>query len=316
MRNFFYAMVLVLLVVVGLYVSPKSFASGDVSKVADPDLPYQIVEIKPSGEQNTYNGASSNFDPIIIIPDLGVAYYPEDKIIAFPDPKLGIGSTIKIERAPVIKIKDGKKIKDLRSWTKTVGELLAEKNIELGTDDKISSDPSAQIFDGSNIVITRVAITTIIEQKPIDFQIVTKKNSGQEKDYKKIVQAGKKGIKNYHYLVTREDGIEVSRVLQKTEIATPPVDQIVEVGTIVKTYGSGTATWYNRSKTRVAASNSIPAGTMVNVVNTANGKSVVVTVDDHGIRSNAMIDLSSDAFAAIGSLGAGIVNVRVEKYYP
>lgn len=280
------------------------------------NFPYKIVEIKPSGEQSIINGGSANTDPKKIISDLNIIYYPEDKLSAFPDPKLGIGSVITINRAPVIEIKDGKKIKDYRSWTKTVGELLAEKGIELGIDDKIDLPISANIADGLTIIITRVAKTTVIEPKPIDFKIVTKKNSSQEKDYKKILQAGKKGIKNYYYLVTREDGVEVSRQLQKTEIATPPVDQIVEVGTIVKTFGSGTATWYNRSKTRVAASNTIPSGTMVNVVNLANGKSVVVTVDDYGIRSGAMIDLSKDAFSAIGSPNAGIINVRVEKYYP
>lgn len=280
------------------------------------NFPYKTVEIKPSGEQVIVYGGSANFDPAKIISDLNIIYYPEDKVSAFPDPKLGIGSVVTINRAPIIKIKDGKKIKDYRSWVKTVGELLSEKGIGLGTDDKTDVLVSANIKDGSTITITRVAKTTVIEPKPIDFKIVTKKNTSQEKDYKKIIQIGKKGVKNYYYLVTREDGVEVSRQLQKTEIAVPPTDQIVEVGTIVKTYGTGTATWYNRSKTRVAASNTIPPGTIVNVVNVANGKNVVVTIDDSGIRSGAMIDLSSDAFAAIGSLSAGIINVRVEKYYP
>ena len=315
MRNFLYAIVLVSLVVIGGYFSSKSNASGSYqSRVVS--YPYQIIEIKPSGEQNQTDGVSQDFEPAKIIPDLGIAFYPEDRINVLPDPKMGIGSVITIHRAPAIRVIDGKKEAVYRSWTKTVGELLSEKNIELGIDDKISAPKEAEVFDGSKITITRVAKTIIIEPKPIDFNVVTKKNTSQEKDYKKIIQVGKPGVKNYYYLVTREDGVEVSRVLQKTEIASPPTDQIVEVGTIVKIYGTGIATWYNRSKMRVAASDKIPKGTVVNVVNTANGKNVVVTVDDHGVAGGAIIDLSRDAFEAIGSLSAGIINVRVEKYYP
>jgi len=315
MRNFFYALVLVSILAFGFFISSKTLAGGD-SVASNAAYPYEIIVIKPGGASSTFTGGSQSYDPKTIIGDLGITLYPEDKVSAFPDPKLGIGSQIKILRAPVITIKDGKKETVYRSWAATVSELLAEKNIELGVDDKINASKDARIFDGSRIIIIRVAITTVIEPKPIDFQTVTKKNTSQEKDYKKILQTGAKGVKNYYYLVTREDGEEVSRQLQKTKIATPPTDRIVEIGTMVKVYGSGTATWYNRNKKLVAASNTLPAGTRVNVVNLANGKSVVVTIDDHGIQGGTIIDLSSDAFAAIGSLGAGTINVRLEKYYP
>jgi rare lipoprotein A len=81
-------------------------------------------------------------------------------------------------------------------------------------------------------------------------------------------------------------------------------------------YGTGQATWYSRNATMVAASNTIPKGTLVRVVDLANGKSVVVEIDDAGIQGGAIIDLSDDAFAALAPLGAGVINVRVEKYYP
>jgi rare lipoprotein A len=63
-----------------------------------------------------------------------------------------------------------------------------------------------------------------------------------------------------------------------------------------------------------AASNVLPRGTKVTVVNPANGKSVTLTINDSGIKGRAIIDLSFDAFAALGGTKAqGIMTVRVEK---
>jgi rare lipoprotein A (peptidoglycan hydrolase) len=166
------------------------------------------------------------------------------------------------------------------------------------------------------IKINRVAKTTVIVPEAVEYKTVKKSNPNIEKGNKKILQAGANGSKNKYYLVTRQDGVEVSRVFQKSEITKDPVDEIVEVGTKIVTYGSGTATWYKRNQTMVAAHNSLPKGTKVKVINTSNGKSVVVTIDDRGIQGSAIIDLSSDAFAAIASLGSGVANVRIEKYYP
>lgn len=194
MRNFFYALVLVSILAFGFFISSKTLAGGD-SVASNAAYPYEIIVIKPGGASSTFTGGSQSYDPKTIIGDLGITLYPEDKVSAFPDPKLGIGSQIKILRAPVITIKDGKKETVYRSWAATVSELLAEKNIELGVDDKINASKDARIFDGSRIIIIRVAITTVIEPKPIDFQTVTKKNTSQEKDYKKILQTGAKGVK-------------------------------------------------------------------------------------------------------------------------
>jgi rare lipoprotein A len=62
-----------------------------------------------------------------------------------------------------------------------------------------------------------------------------------------------------------------------------------------------------------AASNTLPYGTMVHVVNTSNGKSVDVKVVDHGIQGSAIIDLADEAFQKIAPLGQGVVQVRLEK---
>ena len=51
---------------------------------------------------------------------------------------------------------------------------------------------------------------------------------------------------------------------------------------------------------------------MVDVVNIANGKRVTVKINDRGIQSDAVIDLSPEAFRELATLGTGVISVRLE----
>ena len=315
MKNFFYSLVLVSIIVFGASTTKNSFAESD-SLSLSPNYPYKIVEVQPSGETGDFFGESSSFDPRTAITDLDLTVYPEDRVSAFPDPKIGIGSVINLERAPVIKLRDGKKELELRSWVTTAGELLAEKGIELGVDDKTNFRSDSRIYDGSELLIIRVAITTVTESEETKYKTETKNNPQVEKGVKKVLQRGELGEKKLIYEVRREDGVEVSRKLIKTEVVKESINEVVEIGTKVLVYLSGEASWYN-APAMTAACRDIPKGTMVRVVNTANGKSVVAKINDYIGHRDRVIDLSSDAFAQLAPLGQGVIkNVRVEKYYP
>jgi rare lipoprotein A len=62
-----------------------------------------------------------------------------------------------------------------------------------------------------------------------------------------------------------------------------------------------------------AAHRTLPFGTKVLVTNKANGRSVVVTINDRGpFVGGRVIDLSTGAAGAIGMLGAGVAPVSLE----
>ena len=64
---------------------------------------------------------------------------------------------------------------------------------------------------------------------------------------------------------------------------------------------------------KTAAHRTLPFGSQVKVTNVRNGKSVVVRINDRGpfVRGR-VIDLSRSAFASIGDVSAGLLNVRIE----
>jgi rare lipoprotein A len=62
-----------------------------------------------------------------------------------------------------------------------------------------------------------------------------------------------------------------------------------------------------------AAHRKIPFGSKINVTNTANGQSVVATVNDRGpyVRGR-IVDLSKSAFDSIANVSTGVIDVEIE----
>lgn len=82
--------------------------------------------------------------------------------------------------------------------------------------------------------------------------------------------------------------------------------------------------WWSKNH-RTTASRDFPRGTMIEVTNLKNGKSVDVLVNDYGpdesIRPDRELDLSSFAFEQIADLQEGLVEVEYQAigqgdYYP
>ncbi|MGL5451994.1 MAG: septal ring lytic transglycosylase RlpA family protein [Aeromonas sp.] len=68
-----------------------------------------------------------------------------------------------------------------------------------------------------------------------------------------------------------------------------------------------------RKHLKTAAHNKLPLGSKVKVTNLANGKSVIVKINDRGgLPGGRIIDLSKSAFRSISSLHSGLVKVKVE----
>lgn len=81
----------------------------------------------------------------------------------------------------------------------------------------------------------------------------------------------------------------------------------------------GNASWYAYKGGDFAASPDFPKGSILNVTNLENNKSVEVEVNDWGpdrsLHPDRVIDLDKVAFQQIASLRDGIINVNVEPLY-
>jgi hypothetical protein len=267
----------------------------------------------------TYRGSFMDTSVAAILKEYDVHIDPADKVTAFPDPALGIGSLVTVRRAPLLTVLDGAKVLHVHSWSATVSSLLAEQRIDLGDSDKVT--PALTAAPGANVVITLVSDTDETVSKTVPNTTVYQDDPTTEKGTQTILDPGHPGTQIQTFHVHREqnaDGVKVTRTLTKIVTQTPAVNKIVERGTKIILLDAGAASYYAGIAPMSVAHKTLPKGTKVWVVNEATGARVLVTVMDRGPYINGrVVDLSKDAFAQIGSVSSGVIpKVRVEKYYP
>lgn len=242
----------------------------------------------------------------------------KDKETVFPSlsSKLTPGTSIIITRTHDITVgADGTK-KLYSVLATSVGEALIEAGVMLDEDDMVKPEREAVAARGTAIIVTRVDIREEIVEKSVAFE--KKSNEDDELSWRKTVvtQKGEKGLDHLVYRVSSHDGKEVNRKLVRTERIKEPVTEIVTQGTYVKLGKShtGGASWYAWTGTMAAANPWLPKGSYVKVTNLENNKSVIVVINDRGpFVPGRIIDLDKVAFAKIASIGAGVINVKMEE---
>ena len=191
-------------------------------------MPLPII-IKDNEEE--WRGTSNLTDIKKIIQEFEVPLYPEDIVSSFPDPKLKIGATITINRAPVIFLNNGLISLELRSWSKTVSELLIEKNIVLGPLDKISLPLESSIKNKDTISITRIGERDETIEEMIAYQKIEKPTSEMYKGEYRLEQKGSNGRRIKTFRLRYENNALVSRNLIKDEIVLVSQSEITLIGT-------------------------------------------------------------------------------------
>jgi len=274
----------------------------------------QPVKVSQGSSCKTYQGSFLYSSAQAMLTHLGVSLYPTDRITAFPDPALGIGSAIKDCVTPTYYVDDAGITTTIRSWATTVTALATEQRLQLGNQDEVTPARDATIQTGSTITIVRVAQTQLAASVSLPFTIQYQDDPTLDKGKQQVKQAGKNGLRTDTYIVTRKDGAVTSTVKTSSQVVSAPVNEIISRGTKIEILGSGLASWYVGIAPYGAASLTLPMGTVITVTNVANGKSVTVTVDDRGpYVSNRVLDISKIAFEQIGSLGSGVVSVTYTK---
>lgn len=240
----------------------------------------------------------------------------KDYIFPAPETKIFPGSKILIRRAiPVTINVDQQKIR-LDTLGASVRDAVNEAEIILSHADKISPALDSLLKPDLNIVITRINFEEIVVEEDVPFQTIEKEDNTVLWRKKETKQKGEKGIREKTYKITYTNGKETNRVLVGSRITKKPVPQIEVIGTkiIVGKTQTGNATWYSFGDEMTCASLDFPFGKYLRVTNRANGRSVIVQVNDTGpYGKDRVIDLNKKAFQKIADPGAGVIRVKVEE---
>ncbi len=94
---------------------------------------------------------------------------------------------------------------------------------ELAEDDLVTKN--------MKLKVVRVKTETKDVDIPVAFDVETRKNDDMDKGDKKIVRAGKNGVKRENVTITTADGDVRKRDVHKSKVVREPVNKIVEIGT-------------------------------------------------------------------------------------
>jgi len=288
-----------------------TFMLVPVSVLAKPSVE-QIKSLSPD-EEYVASPFFKNFDEFA--KQQRIVLNRQDITSTFPRISMGLGSVVKVWRAPKYTIDDASTVKKVRSWGTSIGEILADSGIKLGEQDAVTPQASALPPTDAKIAITRVKETEVIETEIVKFDTVEKKDATLERGKTEVVQTGKNGKKEKVYLSRRENGQEVSRQLMSSRVIEEAINKITHIGTKIVVLSSETGesswTWLSTASRRYGR------GTLLRVTNLANGKSVETRVGDWGPEASTgrILDLNHSAWETIagGGLGSGTMQVRVEE---
>ena len=163
----------------------------------------------------------------------GITLYDEDTTTLTRSDNLvsdGASLRLTIDRATPFTLTLYGKTTDARTQGTTVGDMLKEKGITLGKDDRVSVDQSAAVTAGAIIRVWREGKQTITVDEPVAFGTQQIQDGDQYVGYRAVKTAGQAGSRSVTYEVLIQNGQEVGRTEIASITTVEPVKQIEIIG--------------------------------------------------------------------------------------
>lgn len=230
----------------------------------------------------------------------------------------------------------------------TVRGVLQRLDITLGARDRVLPGVDAPVEAGMRIEVERITVRRVERTIVLPFAVEQRETDDLLAGEEREVQAGIDGAAEVADRVVFVNDEPTFRTELSRRTVTEPQSRIVEVGTGTPPpppsqaaapdsdassspqpppepepepaappsdshSESGQASYYHHPEEGMTAAHpTLPFGTVVHVVNLANGRSVDVTINDRGpYIAGRIIDLNEGAFVQIASTDTGVIDVRI-----
>ncbi|WP_104105504.1 resuscitation-promoting factor, partial [Nocardioides sp. 616] len=134
----------------------------------------------------------------------------------------------------------------------TVQDALAELDVKVDADDRVTPRRRKQVEAGDRIVVTRVKVVDKrVRAQAIGFGTVERKDGSMLQGEQTVVRAGRPGLRDVTYRLTYENGALVGRKVLKQRVIRKPEAKVVKVGTktvAAADYSSGNTVWDQLAK--------------------------------------------------------------------
>lgn len=295
-------------------------------------LPARQITINDNGTKKDVWSTKANVADLL--KDENITTRPQDVLNVALDTKLKNGLEVNINRAIQLSLQNGAK-KDTVWTTKTkVSDLLAEKNIKLDQDDRVSPAKDSNLKEKMTVEVTYVNSKAEKKNEQVKFETVYKEDDSLNKGVEKVVQEGKNGKKVVEYKVTFENGKEKKRDVIKENVTSNKTDKVVVRGTkekVVATPVSNVSTSSATSPSSSSASSTPSGGKTYKMESTAysgggttayginlsaNPGLKVIAVDPRIIPLGSKVWVEGYGEAIAGDTGGAIKGNIVDVYFP
>lgn len=252
----------------------------DISVSISRALPVLIVDDYIS--KKTFSGYEETKD---ILKQHSIEVDKEDKIessLIVDFTKEGwIGKKIQITRAPKASIEVDGSLVQIKTWEKTVKDLLEEKEIILGDKDKTNPPLDFLITNEMSIEIIRVAESVVKKQTSVLRKTVYENDYDLFRGQTRVSEEGSDGLKEQTFKVTFENGKIVSQQLISENVIKEPTNRVVKRGIRTKRAVDNSNDCY------IAATKYFPQSEWANVravitEESGGNKFAISPTDDHG----------------------------------
>ncbi len=146
--------------------------------------------------------------------------------------RLPLGSTSIVLRSPkqVIVVHDHQRTQ-VMTTDATVGRVLKDLNVTLGTHDRLSPRWTSAIIKSTTIVVKRVVHRSQTVHRSISYDVVKHSDSSMYQGNTKVVTYGKQGSAKLVYDVVFVDGKRVGRTQVSRAVVRAPTNQVENYGT-------------------------------------------------------------------------------------
>jgi uncharacterized protein YabE (DUF348 family) len=238
------------------------------------------------------------------------------------DQKITEGMEIAIKKAFEVTLIDGGNEKKVWSTSTTVADFLEQQEIKLNNLDKVNVALDSVVNANDVIEIIRVEKVTDVVEEPVDYAVVTKKDSKLLKGQQKVIQSGRKGLVSKTYEVVLENGKEVSRTLVSSKTIKESVDKIVAVGTKVLTAEASRGQSSNGKELVVTATaytaycNGCSGITATGINLKTNPNIKVIAVDPSVIPLGTKVYVEGYGYAVAADTGSAINGYKIDVFFP